>query len=135
MERMFQPFFTTKPRPARAPVWGLAVAHGIMQGHQAGLRRRKAVRTKATAFRLDSPALETAGAEPSAACRRDPGLPGHGRDGQRAPPVDDEPVRSPNWAGATLETLGYRATAVTSARAALDLLGSGPSHVRSGHHR
>jgi PAS domain S-box-containing protein len=102
VERVFEPFFTTKP-PGEGSGLGLAVVHGIMQGHD-GAVTIDSSRGVGTTVRLYFPVVERA-ADLDKQSRGD--LP-RGR-GQHLLVVDDEPAIV-ELAQRLLAQLGYRST-------------------------
>ena len=109
--RIFEPFFTTKP-PGEGTGLGLAVAHGIVTGHGGAITVESAP-GRGTRFDLYFPRCEEIAAAP-------PPLqaPLHGQ-GEHLLLVDDEAALVRLWTVA-LTDLGYRVTAYTNSRAALE---------------
>jgi CheY-like chemotaxis protein len=111
LDRVFEPFFTTKP-PGQGTGLGLSMVHGIIKGHS-GVITVESEPERGTAFRIYFPAVESPATEttiaPSATLR------GHG---EHVLYVDDEETLV-LLARRGLPRLGYRITAFTDARAAL----------------
>ena len=109
--RIFEPFFTTKP-PGEGTGLGLAVAHGIVTGHGGAITVESAP-GRGTRFDLYFPRCDEIAAAP-------PPLqaPLHGQ-GEHLLLVDDEAALVRLWTVA-LTDLGYRVTAYTNSRAALE---------------
>jgi CheY-like chemotaxis protein len=123
MERMFEPFFTTK-EVGRGSGMGLATVHGVVHEHGGHVVVQPAT-PRGTAFRILLPALAAGAKAPLAA----PPLP---RATTRAAlkgrvlVVDDEaPVAE--FLRELLDSWGVQATAVTSARAALEIFSADPA--------
>ncbi len=116
-ERIFEPYFTTKPVD-KGTGMGLAVVHGIVKGHGGGIRMRRR-KDRGAAFDVFLPARETP-AEPDAP-------PGGSPPGgtERILFIDDEEAivdMNRQW----LEKLGYRVEIRTDPAAALALFRSDP---------
>jgi len=117
IERIFDPYFTTKG-PGEGTGLGLAVVHGIVKNH-GGAIRVFSEPDRGTVFHVYLPALESVEpAEPEPP----PTLPG---GSERILLVDDEEVLV-RAVKKMLETLGYRVTAVTDSREALEIFGGQP---------
>ena len=111
LERIYEPFFTTKP-VGEGTGLGLAVVHGIMQSSEGGISVTSQP-GQGTTFRLYFPAQATAEtAEPVPAAGLKSGK------GQRILFVDDE-VPITIVAEAMLEKLGYQVEVCTDPREAL----------------
>ncbi len=120
MERIFEPYFTTKPLNEGTGL-GLAVVHGIV--HQYGGHISVYSEPgQGTTFHVYLPLVETEAGGAEAAV--DGGLP-LARNHERILVVDDEPVIT-SMLRNMLEYLGYRVTALTDAREAARLLREQP---------
>jgi PAS domain S-box-containing protein len=117
-ERIFEPFFTTKPAGEGTGL-GLAVVHGIMQSHDGDITVESQP-GMGTEFHLYFPAVETGEAETS----NIPVQPVRG-NGERILLIDDESSIS-QIGERMLNKLGYRATALTSSKQALDVFEQAP---------
>ena len=114
LERIYEPFFTTKP-VGEGTGLGLAVVHGIVQSNEGAISVSSRP-GQGTTFKLYFPAQAgRAGTEP----RVDHGL--RQGQGEHILFVDDE-VPITEVAKAMLGNLGYRVTAFTDPRLALDYL-------------
>jgi PAS domain S-box-containing protein len=111
LERIFEPFYTTKP-PGSGTGLGLSVVHGIVKSHEAAITVESQVGL-GTTFHLYFPAVETTARPAAAPVARDVG--GHG---EHVLYVDDEEAIV-SVATLTLQTLGYRVTGETDAARAL----------------
>jgi CheY-like chemotaxis protein len=109
--RIFEPFFTTK-RPGEGTGLGLAVVHGIVTGHGGAITVESAP-GRGTRFDLYFPSCDDHAATPPSP---QTALRGHG---ERLLIVDDEAALVRLWTVA-LTDLGYRVTAYTDSRAALE---------------
>jgi PAS domain S-box-containing protein len=109
--RIFEPFFTTKPLGEGTGL-GLAVVHGIVTGHS-GVITVESAPGHGTRFDLYFPRCNDLAATPPSL--QTP-LRGHG---ERLLLVDDEAALVRLWTVA-LTDLGYRVTAYTDSRAALE---------------
>lgn len=109
--RIFEPFFTTKPLGEGTGL-GLAVVHGIVTGHGGAITVESAP-GRGTRFDLYFPRCDDVALTP-------PSLhaPLHGQ-GEHLLLVDDEAALVRIWTVA-LTDLGYRVTAYTNSRAALE---------------
>jgi PAS domain S-box-containing protein len=116
-ERIFEPYFTTKPVD-KGTGMGLSVVHGIAKGHGGGIRMRRR-KDRGAAFEVFLPALET-----PAAPTAPPGgsLPG---GTERILFIDDEEAIA-DMNRQRLEKLGYRVEIRTDPAAALALFRSDP---------
>jgi len=117
-ERIFDPFFTTK-RPGEGTGMGLAVVHGIVTGHGGAIAVESAL-GRGTRFDIYLPCRD--GPSEAQDTRVEHPAPGHQ---ERILLVDDEPALVRVWA-AMLEQLGYRVTASTSSRQALETFRDNP---------
>jgi CheY-like chemotaxis protein len=121
MEHIFDPFFTTK-RPGENSGLGLAVVHGIVQGHR-GAITVKSRPSEGTSFYIYLPSCE-ATAQSSEAPRRARAV----GEARHVLYIDDEEqlvflvVRM-------LERAGYRCTGLSDAREAIELVRSNPQLV------
>jgi PAS domain S-box-containing protein len=114
LERLFTPFFTTKPL-GQGTGLGLAVVHGIVLGHDGGILVESTPRV-GSVFHLYFPALETAEpASPSVDSRPPMVTPGAG---QRVLFIDDEPFVA-DAAGSALRLHGFHPAVYTDPIAAL----------------
>ena len=109
--RIFEPFFTTK-RLGEGTGLGLAVVHGIVTGHGGAITVESAP-GRGTRFDLYFPHCDDHALTPPS-----PQTPLRGR-GERLLLVDDEAAIIRLWTAA-LTDLGYRVTAHTDSRAALE---------------
>ncbi len=117
LERLFEPFYTTKPQ-GEGTGMGLAVVHGIMAEHHGAITVESAI-GEGTTFTLYLPRLE----EPK---------PIHTKGDHAIEPgkarilfVDDEPVIT-QASYALLQHLGYEVTGNTRSHEALELFRSDP---------
>ncbi|HUR60189.1 MAG TPA: PAS domain S-box protein, partial [Opitutaceae bacterium] len=117
--RIFEPFFTTKP-PGEGTGLGLAVVHGIMDGHD-GAVTVYSQPGEGTVFHLYFPAH--AGEEPVAVLAAEPPIP-RGQ-GERILVVDDEELLA-RLGEKSLTALGYHVEVATNAAAALALVRADP---------
>jgi CheY-like chemotaxis protein len=115
--RIFEPFFTTKPMGEGTGL-GLAVVHGIVTGHGGAITVESAP-GRGTRFDLYFPCCDEIAATP--ASLRTP-LRGQS---EHLLLVDDEAALIRLWTVA-LTDLGYRVTAFTDSRAALDAFRDAP---------
>ena len=116
-KRIFEPFFTTKPT-GQGTGLGLAVVHGIIEGHRGTISvdSREGV---GTTFRIRLPATGAPRLESTS-----PDAPIPSGQGQDVLLIDDEDqIRQ--MGGELLEALGYTATTCASGHAGLALLRSG----------
>ena len=110
-KRIFEPFFTTKPLGEGTGL-GLAVVHGIVTGHGGAITVESAP-GRGTRFDLYFPRCDDLAATPPS-----PQTPLRGQ-GEHLLLVDDEASLVRLWTVA-LTDLGYRVTAHTNSRAALE---------------
>ncbi|WDP91229.1 MAG: response regulator [Desulfobacter sp.] len=115
---IFDPFFTTKPK-GQGTGMGLAVAHGIITRYKGGITV-DSTPGKGTRFDIFLPVLEGTVQDESDA--RSPLLPG-GKE--RILFVDDEPFQTELFTE-MLGNLGYRVTAETDSRKALEIFRRSP---------
>jgi PAS domain S-box-containing protein len=115
--RIFEPFFTTKP-PGEGTGLGLAVVHGIVTGHGGAITVESAP-GRGTRFDLYFPRCDDL-----AAARPSPQAPLRGQ-GEHLLLVDDEAAIVRLWT-VSLTDLGYRVTAHTDSRAALEAFRNTP---------
>jgi len=114
LARIFEPFFTTKP-PGEGTGLGLAVVHGIIKEHD-GAIVVTSTPNRGSCFQFYFPVL-TRGATPETP---EPLEVPRG-NGQHILLVDDEAIIV-RVSGRMLERLGYRVTACSTARAALEFI-------------
>jgi CheY-like chemotaxis protein len=118
LERIFEPFYTTKP-PGQGTGLGLSVVHGILKSHDAAITVESQVGV-GTTFRLYFPVVDDTSAEavptPATETR------GHG---EHVLCVDDEEAIV-DVATQLLQRLGYRVTGVVDAGRALEDFRSRP---------
>jgi PAS domain S-box-containing protein len=117
LARIFEPFFTTKPLGEGTGL-GLAVVHGIVTGHGGAITVESAP-GRGTRFDLYFPRCDDLAATPPS-----PQEPLHGH-GEHLLLVDDEAALLRIWTVA-LTDLGYRVTAHTNSRAALEAFRDAP---------
>lgn len=119
MASIFDPFFTTKAQ-GEGTGMGLAVVHGIIQHHD-GAIAVESVEGKGTTFKLFFPVAAVPAVAPtqSSAISTKQG-------NERILWVDDEAMLA-SLGKETLELLGYKVTATTSAQQALGLLRADPN--------
>ncbi len=115
--RIFEPFFTTKPMGEGTGL-GLAVVHGIVTGHGGAITVESAP-GRGTRFDLYFPRCDESAAAPLSLQ-----IPLRGQ-GEHLLLVDDEAALIRLWT-VTLTDLGYRVTAFTDSRAALDAFRDAP---------
>ena len=117
MERIFDPYFTTK-EVGKGSGLGLAVVHGIVQGH-GGTIQVWSEPGKGTVFTVYFPATrESAGASANAPTTVPTGT-------ERVLLIDDESIVL-DMEKDILERLGYRVTAVADSEFALQLFTAAP---------
>lgn len=119
LEHIFEPFFTTKATGAGTGL-GLAVVHGIVQGH-GGLITVQSEVGVGSAFHLYLPAHDGAAAEPAPPVGPAP----QGR-GQSILVVDDDPAIA-QMTMRMLRRLGYEAHACTDPISALEIVRGEPA--------
>ena len=117
LARIFEPFFTTKPLGEGTGL-GLAVVHGIVTGHGGAITVESAP-GRGTRFDLYFPRCDDLAATPPS-----PPEPLHGH-GEHLLLVDDEAALLRIWTVA-LTDLGYRVTAHTNSRTALEAFQDAP---------
>ena len=117
LARIFEPFFTTKPLGEGTGL-GLAVVHGIVTGHGGAITVESAP-GRGTRFDLYFPRCDDL-----AATSPSPQEPLHGH-GEHLLFVDDEAALVRIWTVA-LTDLGYRVTAHTNSRVALEVFRDAP---------
>lgn len=115
LERIFEPFFSTKPQGEGTGL-GLSVVHGIVKSHKGIINVYSEV-GRGTSFKIYFPAAT--GAEETGHETQFASIPLGG--GEHILFVDDEPSLV-DCGQRMLRRLGYRVTAVGSARAALELV-------------
>lgn len=120
--RIFEPFFTTKS-PGLGTGLGLAVAHGIVQGHE-GAITVESVEGKGSHFRVYLPEAPQPRSSAKSGQRSIAGLPAG--SGQRILFVDDEPSVA-KIGVKLLERLGYEARAINDPEEARDLVLQDPA--------
>lgn len=118
LERIFEPFFSTKPQGEGTGL-GLSVVHGIVKSHKGAINVYSEL-GRGTSFKIYFPAAT--GAEHAAHERQLAPIPLGG--GEHILLIDDEPSLV-ECGQRMLQRLGYRVTAVHSASAALDLIRCG----------
>ncbi len=130
-QRIFEPFFTTKP-VGQGTGLGLAVVHGIVEAHHGAIVVRSAV-GQGSRFEVFLPLVDVESAFcplELPRCRSsgaaEPGV-GQGQ-GQHVLYVDDDEVMAMLVEG-LLRRLGYRATCMLDAEAAIALVRSDPAGV------
>ncbi len=128
-QRIFEPFFTTKP-VGQGTGLGLAVVHGIVEAHRGAIVVRSAV-GQGSRFDVYLPLVDTESTfcplevpRCSPPCAAEPSA---GR-GQHVLYVDDDEVMAMLVEGLLLR-LGYRATCMLDAEAAIALVQADPSGV------
>lgn len=119
LSRIFDPFFTTKA-PTESTGMGLAVVHGIVNSHHGAVEVDNAPDGGAE-FRISLPMIQRAGDRTNASGRNV-----SSEVGERILFVDDEEVLS-QLGKVSLERLGYRVTASTSAVQALEQFRADPT--------
>lgn len=119
LARAMEPFFTTKPT-GKGTGLGLSIVHGIVRDH-GGVLWLESRPDEGTVVRLLVPSPES---EDDAEREWSPESPPRGQ-GERVLVVDDEAALAA-LGRRRLAALGYRATAVESPLAALELLREGP---------
>jgi CheY-like chemotaxis protein len=113
MERLFDPFFTSKPK-GQGTGLGLSVAHGIVESHNGGIAVESQLE-RGTTFHVYFPATE----EPVAVGKATPSPQAAQRDGVRVLYIDDEkPLVL--LAKQFLKRSGYIVTGHTEAKQALE---------------
>ena len=124
MSHIFDPFFTTKGQ-GQGTGMGLAVVHGIVQNHAGAIDVESEV-GKGTTFRIFFPLLPN----PAPAADDEKKQPSDTsvikRGNEHILLVDDEPMLV-ELGKESLESFGYRVTATTSSREALDLFLADPN--------
>jgi PAS domain S-box-containing protein len=118
LEHIFEPFFTTKPQGEGTGL-GLSVVHGIVKSHEGAITVYSEV-GRGTSISIYFPAAK--GSEPAAVENHPPSYPLG--DGEHILFVDDEKSLA-QCGQQVLQRLGYRVTAVLSAREALELIRDG----------
>lgn len=118
LEHIFEPFYTTKPQGEGTGL-GLSVVHGIVKSHEGAITVYSEV-GRGTAFNIYFPASK--GSVPAAVENQSPTFPLG--DGEHILFVDDEKSLV-DCGQRVLQRLGYRVTAVLSAREALELIRAG----------
>jgi len=118
IERMFEPFFTTKP-VGKGTGLGLAVVHGIVQSHEAGITVESEV-GRGTTFNLYFPAQTDV--LPQIPCPVQGAPKGKG---QRILVVDDEKALTAVF-DKLLSRMGYRVTTRNSPHDAFELFSHAP---------
>lgn len=121
--RIFEPFFTTKQAGSGTGL-GLSVVHGIVAAH-GGVIRLRSQPGQGTVFDVYLPALDH---ETDTAPLFDEQFDCEQRQGQHVVYVDDDEVLV-TLVRPLLERAGYRATACSSGREALDLIAAGTDPV------
>ncbi len=116
-ERIFEPFYTTKP-VGEGTGLGLAVVHNIVTGH-GGAMAVESAPGRGTRFDIYLPLCDAA-----VHAADSPQAPARG-DGEHILLVDDEPSLVRLWM-VTLRGLGYRVTAFTNGRDALEAFRDAP---------
>jgi PAS domain S-box-containing protein len=117
-ERIFEPFFTTKP-VGKGTGLGLAVVHGIVQGHEGFITVESEI-GRGTVFNLYFPADASSAAPTSEAA---PDVPmGHG---ERVLLLDDEPSLTTMFRH-MLRRLNYQATVTNTAAEAIQWVRENP---------
>ncbi|HPI94472.1 MAG TPA: Cache 3/Cache 2 fusion domain-containing protein [Deltaproteobacteria bacterium] len=118
MEKMFEPYFTTKEL-GRGTGLGLALVHGITKSHGGSIRCTSAP-GEGTTFEIFFPEIQSGKRQTGLSEKED--LP---VGTERILYVDDEPVLA-ELARKMLGTLGYQVVAVTSSVDACELFGRDP---------
>jgi len=118
LQHIFEPFFTTKPTGEGTGL-GLAVVHGIMEGHD-GAVAVQSEPGEGTVFHLYFPAHS--GATATAAATEDTAPRGHG---EKILVVDDEVTLARLWEN-TLASLGYEAEFTSQPADALAIVSANP---------
>jgi CheY-like chemotaxis protein len=124
LQRIFEPFFTTKP-PGEGTGLGLAVVHGIVEGHDGAVSVHSRP-GEGTAFHLYFPAH--APATGTAAIAQGP-VPVRRGLGERILLVDDDDLLA-ELGRATLAALGYLVEVTSQPEAALDRVRTNPEQFR-----
>jgi CheY-like chemotaxis protein len=119
LERIYEPFFTTKPL-GKGTGLGLAVVHGIIRSHEGIISVESSV-GQGTTFYLYLPA-HTAGGTPV----QKPNHSVAAGQGQRILFLDDEPVLTSLFQR-QLQRLNYNVTTTNSAREAIGLVEKNPA--------
>ncbi|MEW6347544.1 MAG: PAS domain S-box protein [Thermodesulfobacteriota bacterium] len=120
MSRIFEPYFTTKPK-GQGTGLGLSVVHGIVRSH-GGAIEVASERGKGTVFRVYLPALDVSALVRDEHEARDPA-----GENQRVLFIDDErPIVE--MGKRLLERLGYQVTTRSSGLEALELVRTKPHH-------
>ena len=117
LERIFEPFFSTKP-PTEGTGLGLSVVHGILKSHEADIQVQSAP-GQGTVFQITFPAVASADTLLPAASATPNG------DGQHILIVDDED-RIVRLAIRVLQRQGYRITSFGHPQAALTAFEKSP---------
>ncbi len=120
-KRIFEPFFTTRA-PGQGSGLGLSVAHGIVTSHNGAILVNSEL-NKGTCVQLFFPAA-VAVVEPVTIAAPAPATRGHA---QRILYIDDDEALV-ELTAQILERLGYKPTAFTDARKALEIFRAGPHH-------
>lgn len=115
LERIFEPFFSTKGQPSQAGL-GLSVVHAVVEAHR-GTVEVRSESGKGSRFDLYFPAASNAGREVEAARASEPGPPA----GERILVVDDDPDVA-ELLRTVLSQTGYVVDAFTDPREALRVL-------------
>ena len=123
MSHMFDPFFTTKGQ-GEGTGMGLAVVHGIVQNH-AGAVHVESEEGKGTTFKVFFPLLDDA-APAADAKNHASATSAIKRGNEHILLVDDEPMLV-ELGKESLESFGYRVTATTSAKDALNFFLADPN--------
>ncbi len=127
MERIFDPYFTTK-EVGKGSGLGLAVVHGIVKRH-GGAITVQSEPGKGTTFSIYIPAMEEAGAD--AVVESGQMLP---TGTERILLIDDEKIVV-EMGTAILEQLGYKVTTETDSLRALEIFRSRPGEFDMHYYR
>ncbi len=120
--RIFEPFFTTKPAGEGTGL-GLAVVHGIVQGHEASIEVQSAP-GKGASFSVYFPAATAPAAAAPAPARTQDTVPGHGGGEHILCVDDDESIVF--LITRLLERQGYRVSGYTDPHAAVAAVRAAP---------